>query len=219
MTRHDLVIFDMDGVLVDSEPLSIEHLVHAVGELGLPLTVEQARERWLGMSWDDLFGRIAADLGEPLPQGWTERMLREERALFALQLQPIAGVPAMLRALDAADQRRCVASSEDPEGIELKLGCTRLRKWIDGGLYSARMVQNGKPAPDLVRFAALAEGVDPARCVVIEDAPRGVTGAVAAGMRALAYAGDPHADRDALAAAGGELFDDMADLPGLLGLE
>jgi HAD superfamily hydrolase (TIGR01509 family) len=218
MTRPDLVIFDMDGVLVDSEVLSVQNLVREVGELGLELTVAEARQRWLGMSWADLFGRIEADLGEPLPAGWTERVLREERAVFALELQPVAGARAMLRALRAASLRRCVASSEDPVGIDIKLGATDLRKLIDGGLYSARMVEHGKPAPDLVLHAARQEGVDPARCVVVEDAPRGVAGAVAAGMRALAYAGDAHADRAALSAAGGELFDDMAALPSLLGL-
>lgn len=216
--RPKLVLFDLDGVLVDSETLSMANLIAEVAHLGLHMTPARARQRWLGTSWPDLVGAIEEDLGRPLRAGWTDQILVAERAAFRRDLQPIPRIGVLLDALESADVRRCVASSENPSGIRLKLELTDLRTRINGGLYSATMVERGKPAPDLVLHGARSEGFDPADCVVIEDAPRGVAGAVAAGMRAFGYAGDPHADRAALQAAGGVVFDDMAELPELLGL-
>lgn len=214
----ELVLFDLDGVVVDSETLSIASLIDALAPLGLHLTPDEARRQWLGMSWPDLFGTIERRLGRPLPEGFGDRVIAAERARFESELRAIPGAEALLDALAAAGVRRCVASSETVEGIELKLRVTGLRGHFDGGLYSADMVEKGKPAPDLVRHAARSEGVAPAACVVIEDAPFGVMGAVAAGMRAIGYAGDAHAHPQALSDAGAKVVTSMAEVPGLLGI-
>ncbi len=216
--RPELVLFDLDGVVVDSEPLSIASLLDALVPLGLHLTPAEARQQWLGMSWPDLFGTIERRLGHALPSGFAERIIAAERVRFETELRSIPGVKNLLEALSAAGVRRCIASSETLEGIELKLRVTGLRSHFDGGLYSTDMVERGKPAPDLVLHAARSEGVAPAGCVVLEDAPFGVQGAVAAGMRAIGYAGDAHAHPEALRRAGAEVVSSLADVPALLGL-
>lgn len=214
----ELVLFDLDGVVVDSEPLSIRSLIDALVPLGLCLTPDQARQQWLGMSWPDLFGTIERRLGHRLPEGFSDRVIAAERARFETELRAVPGAEGLLESLAAFGVRRCIASSETLEGIELKLRVTGLRGHFDGGLYSAEMVEKGKPAPDLVQLAARSEGVAPAACVVLEDAPFGVMGAVAAGMRAIGYAGDAHAHPEALASAGAEVVRSLADIPALLGL-
>ncbi len=214
----ELVIFDCDGVLVDSEPLALRSLREGLSELGLAMSEREAHDRFVGRSWKSISEDIEDLLGRPVPEGWNERRKARDTALFEAELQPIPGVADVLALLQGAGIPVCVASSGRPEKIRSSLGLTDLRSWFGENLFSASMVEHGKPAPDLFLLAAREMGFEPGVCAVIEDSVPGVTGAVAAGMTVFAYAADPLADREALAAKGATLFSTMAELPGLLGL-
>ena len=131
-------------------------------------------------------------------------------------LRAVAGVKDAVTALQAAGLYTCVASSGAPEKMRFTLGLTGLWDLFDGRIFSASQVPRGKPFPDLFLHAALSMNVQPFECVVVEDSLPGVQAARAAGMKALAYAGEPYANRDALQKAGGRVFDDMKQLPGLV---
>ncbi len=218
MSQHSLVIFDCDGVLVDSERIANESMQDSLQELGLVMSYTEIRTTFMGLSWPDCMKRIEELTGEPLPEGWLQRVQLRDQQWFRDQLQPVPGVREVIRAVKDTQLDYCVASSGDVEKMTLTLGITELLSHFEGRLYSATMVQRGKPHPDLFLHAATQQGHEPASCVVIEDSVHGVTGAVAAGMRVLAYAGDPHADVDGLKAAGGELFTDMREAPTLIGI-
>jgi HAD superfamily hydrolase (TIGR01509 family) len=153
---------------------------------------------------------IAAHIGGPVPAGWNER--RRERLLAALEaeLRPVDGV---VEALDAIDAPTCVASSGEHHKMRLTLGVTGLWERFEGRIFSATEVEHGKPAPDLFLHAAERMGAAPERCAVVEDSPFGVEAALAAGMRALGYAGGVST---AAALGDAEVFSDMRELPALL---
>ncbi len=221
MTVRDLslVIFDCDGVLVDSEPLANRALQQNLERLGLSMTYEEVRQRFLGLSWARVCEIIEEMLGRPLPEGWLEDQRAHDRALFKAHLQPIPGVRDVVETVRARGLSYCVASSGEVDKMQFTLGLTGLLPLFEDVLFSATMVTRGKPHPDLFLLAAERMGQAPEHCAVIEDSVNGVTGARAAGMTVYAFAGDPMADRSGLEKAGGLLFDRMADLPGLLGLE
>lgn len=213
-----LVIFDCDGVLVDSEPIALRVLTEALAEAGVAMTAEDAQARFLGRSLAALCDDLRRDFGFDPGPAWLGRMRERLYEAFRAELRPVAGVAA---ALDALAAPFCVASSSQPERIALSLGLAGLAARFDGAMFSATMVARGKPAPDLFLHAAAAMGATPGACAVVEDSPAGVAAARAAGMRALGFLGGSHArgpaHRHALAAAGAELlFDDMALLPGLI---
>lgn len=208
----DLVIFDCDGVLVESERISVRIDVRVLGELGWPLTEEEVIERFVGRSEAYMIGEIEAALGRRLPSDWEEPFRHLYREAFEAELEPVDGVVA---ALDAIAAPTCVASSSSHERLRHTLGLTGLLDRFDGRIFSAEDVENGKPAPDLFLHAAASVGADPARCAVVEDSRHGVEAARAAGMRAFAYGGGV-TPADRLRGPATTVFHEMSELPGLL---
>lgn len=213
--RPGLVIFDCDGVLVDTERTANETLCGWLTEAGYPVSYEDCRRRFSGRSMASVQAEIEEAghrLGFSLPQRWYASL----DAIFGDRVEPVAHVETVVEALRDDGVPWCVASSAKLEKMRLTLGSTGLIRHFGDVLFSATMVARGKPFPDLFLHAAREMGHAPERCVVIEDSVPGAQAGVAAGMRVFAYHGDPHSDRDGLAAAGGVLFDDMRDLPRLL---
>ena len=182
------VVFDCDGVLVDSERLSCQIFAEVVTEEGLPTSFEESVERYLGRSTVEAAAEIAERLGRPLRTDLVGEYERRSAAALRTQLTPIPGVVEVLDALVAAGVPRCVASSGTPAEIALRLEVTKLEHYFDGHVYSASMVPRGKPAPDLFLHAAAGLGAPPEECVVIEDSPYGVRGGKAAGMTVIGLA-------------------------------
>lgn len=212
-----LVIFDCDGVLVDSEPLANASFSRALKAEGLDWSPEEAIRRLMGLSLKSCIEICEAELGRKLPDDFLEKMQTFTYQSFRdAPLQPIAGVKEAIVALQQAGCDTCVASSGSPEKMRFTLGLTDLWDLFDGRIFSASQVSRGKPFPDLFLHAAITMNVQPFDCVVVEDSVPGVQAARSAGMKALAYAGEPYANRDALRKAGGELFDAMEKLPGLI---
>jgi HAD superfamily hydrolase (TIGR01509 family) len=211
----ELVIFDCDGVLIDSERLAVRVDVEMLRELGWPLTEAEVIERFVGRSDRDTRAAIEAHLGRRLPEGWDEQMDRLYREAFAAELTPVAGI---VGALDAISAPTCVASSGTHDHLRYTLGLTGLYERFAGRIFSAEDVREGKPAPDLFLFAAERMGVSPAACVVVEDSHSGVLAARAAGMEVLAFAGGLTPAR-LLTGPGTTVFEAMRELPGLLGQE
>lgn len=213
------VIFDCDGVLVDSERIAAPILAEQLTELGLPTTAADVDRDFKGRSWESGLEVIRARRGGEEP--WPELRERYRAALFAAfdaQLQPILGVAAALDALDAAGVPYCVASSGDHERIRRGLRAVGLLdRFPDEAIFSFEDVTHGKPAPDLFLHAASEMGFDPARTVVVEDSAAGVQAGVAAGMRVLGYVA-ADAETAALAAHGAQPFQEMAQLPIILGV-
>ena len=210
----DLVIFDCDGVLVDSEPIANRIFVEHLARHGIALTIEAALRDLVGRSLPACVALLEERHGRRLPDDFSTVLQAATMQAFATELRPVAGVAG---ALDRIACATCVASSGAPQKIRRSLDLTGLLPRFEGRLFSASEVPRGKPHPDLFLHAAARMGHPPARCVVVEDALPGVQAAVAAGMRVLAYAGAAHADAARLGAAGGEVFTAMAELPGLLG--
>ncbi len=213
-----LVIFDCDGVLVDSEPLACRVMARELTALGYPLTADDCHDRFTGVSMKTVMERIEADWGQPLPAGFEDHLRDKDFEAFRAELEPVPGIEAMLAHLEIP---RCVASSGAPEKIRFTLTVTGLIGAFEPHLFSARMVEHGKPAPDLFLHAAEQMNTPPAACVVVEDSVAGITAARAAGMRVLGFAGASHANSPAyaktLAAAGADtIFTQMPDLPALL---
>jgi HAD superfamily hydrolase (TIGR01509 family) len=210
----DLVIFDCDGVLVDSEPIANRIFVEHLARHGIAMTLEAALSDLVGRSLPSCVALLEERHQQRLPAHFIPTMQAATMQAFETELGPVPGIAA---ALDRITCPTCVASSSAPAKIRLSLKLTGLLPRFDGRLFSASEVPRGKPHPDLFLHAAARMGHAPARCVVVEDAVPGVQAGRAAGMRVLAYAGAAHADPARLRDAGGEIFTDMAELPGLLG--
>lgn len=209
-----LVIFDCDGVLVDSDRISLRIQAERLTALGLPMTYEECVREFLGIGMPETLRQIEERLGRPLPAGWAEELDVAVREAFRRELRPVPGV---VEALDQISVTTCVASSGSHEKMMLTLGLTGLYERFAGRIFSAEEVERGKPDPDLFFYAAERMGIVPERCIVVEDSPFGIQGAVAAGMAPLGYAAEaePRA-MDALADAGAIVFTSMAELPGLV---
>jgi len=205
------VIFDCDGVLVDTETAANAVLSELLAEIGVPTTSEEAIATYMGRSWASCVEIVTGKLGHPPPADFGERYRTCVAAAWKRDLRPVPGV---VEALDAIAQPSCVASSGEHERMRLTLGLTGLLPRFEGRIFSATEVEHGKPAPDLFLHAAAGMGFEPATTVVVEDTVPGVRAGRAAGMRVLAFARLVSADD--LAASGGEVFDDMRDLPSLL---
>lgn len=208
----ELVIFDCDGVLVDSERIAVRIAAAGLSRLGWPMTEADIAERFLGRSDDLIRGEIAARLGAHVADTWQREFVRLCRDAFATELKPVDGV---LAALDAIAIPTCVASSGTHDKIRYSLEHTGLYERFKGRIFSATDVPKGKPAPDLFLHAAASLGVEPGRCAVIEDSASGIEAALAAGMRALGYAGGV-TPRSRIEGAGAVAFDTMRALPELL---
>jgi HAD superfamily hydrolase (TIGR01509 family) len=207
----DLVIFDCDGVLVDSERLAVRVESRLLTSLGWPLTEEEVLDRFVGRSDAYMLGEIERALGRTVPE-WDERYRSDLHAAFHDELVAVAGVAD---AIDQLDVATCVASSGTHEKMRLTLGLTGLHDRFEGRIYSSTQVANSKPAPDLFLFAARSMGVDPEWCLVVEDSRSGVEAARAAGMRSIGYAGGltPAAWLDG---TGTTVITDMAALPAIV---
>jgi HAD superfamily hydrolase (TIGR01509 family) len=217
MTPPGLVIFDCDGVLVDTERTANETLCAWLSEAGYPVSYADCRRRFSGRSMLSVQAEIEAE-GRPLGFALPDRWYASLDTIFGDRVQAVPHVEGVIETLRAAGLPWCVASSAKVEKMQLTLGTTGLLRHFRDVLFSATMVERGKPFPDLFLLAARKMGHAPERCVVIEDSVPGTQAGVAAGMRVFSYHGDPHSDREGLIAAGGFPFDDMRELPGLLGL-
>jgi HAD superfamily hydrolase (TIGR01509 family) len=213
VTAVELVIFDCDGVLIDSERLGVKVDVLALHKLGWPLSEAEVIARFVGRSDRENRAAIEAHLGRKLPDGWTEKIDQQYRDAFAADLIPVDGV---LEALERIALPSCVASSGTHEHLRYTLSLTGLYDRFAGRIFSAEDVGAGKPAPDLFLHAASEMGASPAGCVVVEDSQPGVEAARAAGMRALAFAGGL-TPAELLEGPDTVVFDDMRELPQLLG--
>ena len=205
------MIFDCDGVLVDTELISNTVLAGLLTEAGLPTTFEDCMRDYRGRSIASVLALAEQRFGAPLPGDVTARYFEAIEDVFVRELEPVPGV---VEALDRITLPSCVASSGPHHKMAVTLRTTGLWDRFEGRIFSATEVAHGKPAPDLFLHAAARMGFDPAHTAVVEDSVPGIEAAVAAGMRALAFV--RHTEPEQLAAAGGELFDDMADLPGIL---
>jgi HAD superfamily hydrolase (TIGR01509 family) len=214
----DLVIFDCDGVLVDSEVVSFEAEAEVLAEIGIDVPADELMERFVGLSSASAFAILEREHGVALPPDFAERCRRRVLEAFDTRLRPIAGVEALLAGLT---HRRCVASSSEPPRIRHSLTLAGILRYFDPYIFSATQVAHGKPAPDLFLFAAAQMGVAPERCIVIEDSVPGVTGARTAGMAVLGFTGGGHCrngQAERLRAAGAaEVFGTMDDLARRLG--
>ena len=215
--NFDLVIFDCDGVLVDSEVISCRTHADVLSRHGYPITQEQVFDRFLGRSTRQANSEVEAELGRALPDDFHVQLQDE---LFRSFEAVLDAVPHIHSALDAITQAVCVASSGSHQRMRVTLGRARLYDRFAPNIFSASQVINGKPAPDLFLFAASQMNVPPERCLVIEDSIPGVTGGRAAGMNVLGFHGGSHCRPgygDGLRAAGATAtFDDMRRLRDLI---
>jgi HAD superfamily hydrolase (TIGR01509 family) len=210
-----LVLFDCDGVLVDSERLAVAIDVRAIGALGWPITEAEVIELFLGRSEADIFAMIQQHIGRALPVGWDESWDAEFRRVFDEELEAVPGVTEAVKVVAAGGFQTCVASSGSTQKMRRTLGKAGLWDFFEGRIYSATQVARGKPEPDLFLYAAEQVGVRPARCVVVEDSRFGVAAAKAAGMKAIGFAGGM---TPAAQLAGADVvLADMSDLPDVVG--
>ncbi len=211
----ELVIFDCDGVLIDSERLAVPIDGAILNHFGIDIPEAEIIDRFVGRSSSVLPEFIEARLGHPLPAGWDVPFRRLYREAYEAELRPIDGIEA---ALDQITLPICVASSSEPEPLRSKLELAGLYDRFAGSVFSAAEVRNGKPAPDLFLYAAERMGAEPTRCAVVEDSQYGVQAARAAGMKAFGFAGGL-TRAESLEGPVTTVFDDMRDLPRLLGIE
>jgi len=189
----DLVIFDCDGVLIDSETLAIRIEVELLAKFGIAITGDEIVERYCGLSMKAMLADLEARFDRPLGDEFSAVHAERFAALCETELAAMTGVVEILDALTA---KTCVASSSSPERLRRTLGLTGLYQRFDPHIFSATMVANGKPAPDLFLLAAERMGAVPAECAVIEDSLPGISAAVAAGMTAIGFCGGGHCARD-----------------------
>ncbi len=213
-----LIIFDCDGVLVDSEPLAMRVLLQTIAAEGVTIDPNTAFREFLGRSLSSISESLNSTHGLRLTPDAIERMRLQLYALYRRELQPMAG---LIDALAEISRPVCVASSSHMERIRLSLSITGLLDRFDPAIFSASMVPRGKPAPDLFLYAADAMLAAPERCLVIEDSPAGIVAAKAAGMRVFAFLGGGHIIPSGLRAEIEALqptatFDDMQALPALV---
>jgi beta-phosphoglucomutase-like phosphatase (HAD superfamily) len=237
--RVEAVIFDCDGVLVDSEPITNRVLAEMLGELGLKFSVEQTMRTFMGRALREELSIIEALAGRRLPPGWYAGFAARRDAALAREVLAVPGIAQVLDALAARGVPYAVASGADRSKMRVTLGTTGLLARFESAaaaliaaappgtnghgvspvpgsrLYGADMVERPKPAPDVYLLAARALGVDPARCLVVEDTPTGTTAGVAAGATVFGYCAHTE-PRGLLAAGAAAVFDDMHRLPSLL---
>ncbi|MGJ4951059.1 HAD family hydrolase [Bradyrhizobium sp. HKCCYLS20291] len=216
-SSFDLVIFDCDGVLVDSEVISCQAHADVLSLCGYPISADQVFDRFLGRSSKQATAEVEAELGRSLPADFNAKLQDRLFRAFEHDLHPVAGI---VDALDALDVPVCVASSGSHQRMRVSLGATRLYDRLAPHIFSSSQVENGKPAPDLFLFAAAQMNARPQACVVVEDSLAGIRGGIAAGMTVLGFHGGSHCrpgHADSLREAGATLvFDDMRQLPIIL---
>ncbi len=208
-----LVIFDCDGVLVDSEGPSARVTAHEMSLLGWPMTPEEAMARFTGLRLSDLPPLVVAQTGRAAPEGWVEHVRGRLIAMLAEETEAMPGAADVLRATAALGLPYRVASNSSHGEMAAKFARTGLAPLVAGRVHSARDVAAGKPAPDVFLAAAAAEGIMPQACMVVEDSLPGIRGALAAGMACIGL--DPHGLGEALRAAGARPVRALSELPPL----
>lgn len=213
-TEFDLFIFDCDGVLVDSEVLSCQCLADVLGWHGVTIGLDEVFERFLGRASSAVAEYFLTQTGRPLPNEFRRQLRAHLAAVFERSLKLMPGVPAVLETIE---KPYCLATSSDVDRIEMTLRVARIREYFGERVYSAAMVPNGKPAPDLFLHAASAMKADPRRTLVIEDSANGVLAGKRAGMTVWGFIGGSHYrnrdGRQLLGAAGADrIFGSMSEL-------
>ena len=213
-----LVIFDCDGVLVDSEVLEHAVDVELLADHGYITTVDRLIGLFVGIARRDMYATVFAELGREVP---LDLLVERERRVWTRcrkELRIIPGVDAALEAIRGVP--KCVASSSTPDKLQMKLELTNLASWFAPHIFSTALVARGKPAPDIYLYAARTVGVEANNCVVVEDSPHGVSGAKAAGMTVVGFAGGGHATpllrAELMAAGADQVVDSMTELPSIL---
>jgi HAD superfamily hydrolase (TIGR01509 family) len=209
-----LVIFDCDGVLIDSEPIANRIFSEQLAKVGIRMTPEEVWHAFVGNSRDRCIEMAGEMRGEPLPEGFAKMWDDALHEALDVEARPVEGVPQLLESLPVP---YCVASNGEPMHMQRGLTAAGLMPLVEGRLFSAAQVARPKPAPDIYLHAAKAMGAAPAECVVVEDTPTGARAALAAGMRVFGYVGSPMNQRVALEELGAIAFTRMRDLPALLG--
>ncbi|WP_434054512.1 MAG: HAD family phosphatase [Roseibium sp.] len=211
-----LVIFDCDGVLVDTERLTNRTLAALLTECGFPISGPACQKRFMGRTLEAVQEIVERELGRNLPSDWLKQLRARDIESFKAGVEQVPGVADVMDLLDERGIPYCVGSSGKYEKMHSTLGSAGLLPRLIDKLYSSQDCERGKPAPDIFLLAAKSMGHRPQDCVVIEDSLPGVKAARAAGMRVFAYVQDPVCDREALRAAGAILFERMDQLPDLL---
>jgi HAD superfamily hydrolase (TIGR01509 family) len=211
----ELVIFDCDGVLVDSESITNRVFAAMLNEIGLRVTLTDMFERFVGHSMAHCLVLIEEMLGHPPPPEFVEEYRRRTRRELEEHLRPVRDVESAIRAIAALPLAMCVASSGDHEKMRTTLGTTGLLRYFDGRLFSVTEVERGKPHPDVFLYAARRMGVEPGRAVVVEDTAVGVRAGVAAGMTVFGYA-EFTPPSQLVAAGAARTFREMRILPDLV---
>ena len=192
MAKPELVIFDCDGVLIDSEVLSLQAAIEILAqEHGIVLTMQEAITRFVGRSHASGIADIKEKNGIDVSERYLTRSKQRREELFEQDLKPIASIETLL---DSLPMPKCVASGSSPERLRHSLELVGLWDRFAPHVYSATQVKNGKPAPDLFLFAAEQMGVAPSACLVVEDSVAGVRAGVAAGMKVFGFTGGSHCD-------------------------
>lgn len=214
----DLLIFDCDGVLVDSEPLACEVVADVLADIGFPITREEFFTRFAGVSDREMYAQLEIEHGRQIGAEIRQRVNHEILVALSSRLEAIPGIHSAIQAIDV---RTCIASGSDRRRVEASLRRTGLLEHFAGRIFNSEQVPRGKPAPDLFLYAAAQMQAAPNRCVVIEDSQAGVQAAVSAGMRVLGFVGGTHCRpgrEEVLRRQGAEhVFHDMRELPALLG--
>ncbi len=213
MNKVNCIIFDCDGTLVDSEPLTNKVIAEMAGELGIKMTGEEATSLWGGKTIDAVVYGMKEMSGKDLPEDWVSRLVQNVSNAYKYDLVPMDGISEVLDSLKIAT---CVASNGRPEHVENSLKIAGLYKYFQGKVYTASEVKYPKPAPDLFLYAVDKMGFSNEECVIIEDSIPGITAAVRAGIRVLGLV--KMSSKKEIVEAGAEPFTNMRELPRLLGL-
>lgn len=216
--KPELVIFDCDGVLVDTETIANEVLSEFLKDIGLDLSPLDCHHRFNGTVMDDIKEEAERMSGKKLPDDWVEQVQEADLIAFEAGIESVPGVLNVVAHLKAEGIPFCVGSSGRYEKMQMTLGTSGLWDTFKDVLYSSQDCEKGKPAPDVFLYAAKGMGYQPEQCVVIEDSIAGIKAAKAAGMRVFNYAGDSNADIAQAQALGATTFNHMSELPALLGL-
>ena len=213
--NYKLVIFDCDGVLVDSEAIGNRFISEALTLAGIPISAEGALSKFLGGKLTQIKEDAEKQLGFSLPANWVDEIYKKQFSEFRKNLKSISGIEDVLDVLERINTPVCVGSNGPLNKMEVSLGVTKLKDRFLGRIFSADQVANPKPAPDLYLYCAEQMGVLPQHCLVIEDSPRGASAGVAAGMSVFGYTGG--GDNSALKKVGcTKTFDTMQEIAAFL---
>ena len=213
--NYKLVIFDCDGVLVDSEAIGNRFISEALTLAGIPISAEGALSKFLGGKLTQIKEDAEKQLGFSLPSNWVDEIYKKQFSEFRKNLKSISGIEDVLDVLERINIPVCVGSNGPLNKMEVSLGVTKLKDRFLGRIFSADQVERPKPAPDLYLYCAQQMGVLPQDCLVIEDSPRGVSAGVAAGMSVFGYTGG--GDKSALKKVGcTKVFDTMWEIANFL---